>query len=72
MLVAYAPSAALRGLWAGPYLRDVLSLIADSKNPEDQIYLICDNEFYPGYHSPSSGAVESRARARARFSLAAL
>ncbi len=26
MLVAYAPSAALRGLWAGPYLRDVFSL----------------------------------------------
>ncbi|TMV06940.1 MFS transporter [Ruegeria sediminis] len=26
MLVAYAPSAALRGLWAGPYLRDVFGL----------------------------------------------
>ncbi|MEX0317893.1 MAG: MFS transporter [Ruegeria sp.] len=26
MLVAYAPSAALRGLWAGPYLRDVFDL----------------------------------------------
>ncbi|KUJ73261.1 MFS transporter [Ruegeria marisrubri] len=26
MLVAYAPSAALRGLWAGPYLRDVFAL----------------------------------------------
>ena len=26
MFVAYAPSAALRGLWAGPYLRDVFAL----------------------------------------------
>ncbi len=26
MLVAYAPSAALRGLWAGPYLNDVFGL----------------------------------------------
>jgi len=26
MFVAYAPSAALRGLWAGPYLRDVFGL----------------------------------------------
>lgn len=26
MFVAYAPSAALRGLWAGPYLTDVFSL----------------------------------------------
>ena len=26
MLVAYAPSGALRGLWAGPYLRDVFGL----------------------------------------------
>lgn len=26
MLVAYVPSAALRGLWAGPYLRDVFDL----------------------------------------------
>ncbi|SDC76196.1 MFS transporter [Ruegeria marina] len=26
MLVAYAPAAALRGLWAGPYLRDVYGL----------------------------------------------
>lgn len=26
MLVAYAPSAALRGLWAGPYLEDVFAL----------------------------------------------
>lgn len=26
MLVAYAPAAALRGLWAGPYLNDVFSL----------------------------------------------
>ncbi|AAV96932.1 MFS transporter [Ruegeria pomeroyi] len=26
MLVAYAPAAALRGLWAGPYLRDVFDL----------------------------------------------
>ena len=26
MLVAYAPSAALRGLWAGPYFRDVFNL----------------------------------------------
>ncbi|NVO56003.1 MFS transporter [Rhodobacteraceae bacterium B1Z28] len=26
MLVAYAPSAALRGLWAGPYLSDVFNL----------------------------------------------
>lgn len=26
MLVAYAPSAALRGLWVGPYLRDVFDL----------------------------------------------
>ncbi|MCU9836440.1 MFS transporter [Ruegeria sp. WL0004] len=26
MLVAYAPAAALRGLWAGPYLRDVFGL----------------------------------------------
>jgi predicted MFS family arabinose efflux permease len=26
MLVAYAPSAALRGLWAGPYMRDVYAL----------------------------------------------
>ncbi|WP_299890521.1 MFS transporter [uncultured Ruegeria sp.] len=26
MLVAYAPSAALRGLWAGPYLSDVFGL----------------------------------------------
>ncbi|MEM9585189.1 MAG: MFS transporter [Pseudomonadota bacterium] len=26
MLVAYAPSAALRGLWAGPYLNDVFNL----------------------------------------------
>jgi predicted MFS family arabinose efflux permease len=26
MFVAYAPSAALRGLWAGPYLRDVYTL----------------------------------------------
>ncbi|SHE29473.1 Predicted arabinose efflux permease, MFS family [Ruegeria intermedia] len=28
MLVAYAPSAALRGLWAGPYLLDVFGLSA--------------------------------------------
>ncbi|PKQ12368.1 MAG: MFS transporter [Alphaproteobacteria bacterium HGW-Alphaproteobacteria-1] len=26
MFVAYAPAAALRGLWAGPYLRDVFAL----------------------------------------------
>ncbi len=26
MMVAYAPSGALRGLWAGPYLRDVFAL----------------------------------------------
>lgn len=26
MLVAYAPSGALRGLWAGPYLRDIFGL----------------------------------------------
>ncbi|MCX8954728.1 MFS transporter [Ruegeria sp. NA] len=28
MLVAYAPAAALRGLWAGPYLNDVFGLSA--------------------------------------------
>ena len=26
MLVAYAPSAATRGLWAGPYLSDIFAL----------------------------------------------
>lgn len=26
MMVAYAPSGALRGLWAGPYLRDIFNL----------------------------------------------